>query len=97
MRKLLLKLPGKIVRKQFIENENIHLCINCFYFCNRNKIRQETENQSEIKKYNYHIDPICIKYAKKDLINGNTIYYSAKLARSDENKCGFTAKYFEEK
>ena len=93
MRKSLLKLPEKIIKKQFIENENMSLCMNCFYFVDRNKIRNEIEN----KKYNYHIDPICLKYAKKDLINGNIIYIPAKLVRDDENKCGIKAKYFEEK
>jgi hypothetical protein len=95
MRKALLELPKKILRKQFIENENMHLCINCFYFVNRNKIRQEIKNQPE--NYNYQIDTICLKYAKKDLINGNIIYIPVKLVRYDENKCGIKAKYFEEK
>lgn len=97
MRKSLLELPKKIIKKQFIENENMHLCINCFYFVNRNKSRQETENKPENKNYNYHFDSICLKYAKKDLIYGNIIYIPAKLARYDENKCGIKAKYFEEK
>jgi hypothetical protein len=101
MRKSLLKLPEKIVRKQFIENESMNLCINCFYFVNKNKIRGETESQpesqSENKNYNYQFDAICLKYAKKDLINGNIIYIPAKLARYNENKCGIEAKYFEEK
>ena len=119
MRKSLLKLPEKIVKKQFIENENMHLCINCFYFLDKNKVQRlpvglvpdaeplesgacerlqlQIENNTEIKKYNYHFDSICLKYAKRDLINGNIVYTSAKLARDDETKCGIKAKYFEEK
>lgn len=93
MRKSLLKLPEKIVKKQFIENENMHLCMNCFYFVDKNKVKHQTEN----KIYNYHFDSICLKYAKKDLINGNIVYTAAKLARGDETKCGIKAKYFEEK
>jgi len=70
--------------KPIIKNINFPACKNCLYF----KPENHLEFTSVLNR--------CEKFGEKDIITDKIKYDFVGMCRSNESKCGFEGKYFEE-
>ena len=83
----------RLIQKRylFIKNANFKSCVNCINFIEE-KTNYPYEELPNDKLYGQ-----CKKFGTQDLVTGEIENEFAILCRSDNTKCGISAKYFEKK
>lgn len=83
----------RLIQKRylFIKNANFKSCVNCINFIEE-KTNYPYEELPNDKLYGQ-----CKKFGTQDLVTGKIENEFAVLCRSDNTKCGISAKYFEKK
>jgi len=67
---------------------DVPLCRKCAHF-----LKDETFREDSVARVRYGY---CALYGSLDVVSGERSYEYAMLVRGDDDKCGISAKYYEE-